>query len=132
MGIELFERTVRGGGQLLKAEVCPIGGRSDRVSALLLTFDLGRIAVTVEPLTKALVVEYVEDSGGVPPGLEDAGEEEPWWRLLGSPVAHFWSIGPEHEGAVRLQFRADDQAPRIITLSPLGGCVAIDLEKPPG
>ena len=132
MGIELFERAVRGGGQLLKAEVRPLGDRTDRVGGLLLTFDLGRIAVSVEPLTKALVADYVDASASVPPGLEDVREEEPWWRVLGSPLARCEAVGPEHEGAVRLQFRADDQSPRIVTLTPRGGCVAIDLEDASG
>jgi hypothetical protein len=132
VGIELLERAVRGGGQLLTAEICPLGGRTDRVGALVLTFDLGRIAVSVEPLTKSLVVDYVESRDQAPPGLEDAGQEEPWWRLLGSPLARTWTAGPGHEGALCLQFRADDQSPRIVTLEPRGGSVSIRLESAPG
>ncbi len=128
MGIELFERAIRGGGQLLSAEVCPLGGRTDRVSALMLTFDLGRIAVSAEPTTGSLVVDYVESSDQAPPGLEDAGEAEPWWRLLGSPLARTWAAGSGHEGAVCLQFRAADQSPRVVTLEPGGGGVSIRLE----
>ncbi len=127
MGIELFERAVRGGGQLLSAEVCPLGGRTDRVSALVLTFDLGRIAVSAEPTTGNLVVYYVESSDQAPPELEDAREAEPWWRLLGSPLARTWAAGSGHEGAVCLQFRAVDQSPRVVTLESRGGGVSIRL-----
>jgi hypothetical protein len=128
MGIELFERAVAGGGQLLRAEVRPLGGRRDRVSALILTFDLGRITVAAEPATSRLSIDYVASPDDVPPGLEDAGEDEPWWRILGSPLARTWPA-PGREGAVCLQFRADDQSPRVVSLVPRGGSVAIRLEQ---
>ena len=131
MGIELFERAVVGGGQLLRAQVGPLGGRTDRVSYLLLTFDVGRIGVCAAPATGSLRVEYLESTDEALPELEEAGEEEPWWRVLGSPVARAWPVGPE-EGAVCLQFRADDRAPRIVSLRPRGGAVSIQLENPPG
>lgn len=131
MEIELFERAVRGGGQLLKVEVCPLAERTDRVSTLVLTFDLGRIAVRVEPVTGSLVVDYLGPQDVAPHGLEDAAEEEPWWRVLGSPLARSWPAGPEQEGAVCLQFRADDASPRVVSLEPRGGSVSIRLENPP-
>jgi hypothetical protein len=98
---------------------------------LLLTFDLGRIVVTAEPATEALLFEYVESPEGAPTGVVDATEEEPWWRVLGSPLARVWPAGPADEGSVCLQFRADDQSPRVITLQPRGACVSIQLETPP-
>jgi hypothetical protein len=130
MGIELFERAVGGGGQLLKAEIRPLRGRSDRVGLLLLTFDLGRIAVGVEPATSSLTVSYVASPDETPPGLEDAVEEDPWWRIVGSPLARVWK--PDAAGgAICLQFRGDDQSPRIVTLEPHGGSVEIRLENSP-
>jgi hypothetical protein len=130
VGIELFERAIQGGGQLLRAEVSPLGETRDRVSVLLLTFDLGRMVVTAEPATESLLVEYVESPDHTPAGAVDASEEEPWWRVLGSPIARAWPAGPS-EGSVCLQFRADDQSPRVITLEPRGGCVTIRLENSP-
>jgi hypothetical protein len=129
MGIELFERAAAGGGQLLRAEVRPLDGRGDRVSALLLTFDLGRIAVAAEPATSRLAIEYVPSRDDVG-GLEDASEEEPWWRLLGSPLARAWPAGPDGKGGLYLQFRASGQSPRVVALEPRGGSVAIRLERP--
>lgn len=131
MGIELFERAVRGGGQLLRAEACPLDGGSDRVRALVLTFDLGRIAVSVEPINQSLLVDLVDSADPAPPGLEDASESEPWWRLLGSVVARVWAAGSGDDDTLCLQFRADDQSPRIVTLEPRGGSVSICLENPP-
>lgn len=129
--MELFERAVKGGGQLLRADVAPLGDRMDRVSVLMLTFDLGRIAVTADPRTDALGVDYLESAAHAPAGLQDASEEEPWWRVLGAPIARAWPLGPEAEGAVCLQFRADDRSPRIVSLLPRGGSVVIRLENLP-
>jgi hypothetical protein len=132
MGIELFERAVKGGAQLLKAETRPVAGHGDRVAALVLTFEVGRIAVSAEPANACnLRIEYVASAEEAPPGLKDASEEEPWWRVLGSPIARSWSAGPEHEGAVCIQFRADDENPRVLTLQPQGGGVSVSLETPP-
>ena len=116
---------------MLNAEVCPVAGRSDRVSELLLTFDLGRIAVRVEPIGQALQVDFVASSDEAPPGLEEAREEEPWWRVLGSPLARTWEGGADRPAKLCLQFRADDQSPRVISLEPEGGSVAIRLEPHP-
>ncbi len=129
MGIELFERAVQGGGQLLRAEVGYAGDGA--LAAVLLTFDLGRIAVLPEPATGSLSIEYVDVPERVPDGLSDASEEEPWWRLLGQPIARVWPAGPADEGSVSLQFRADDQNPRIVTLAPRASGVSVRLESPP-
>ena len=131
MGIELFERAVRGGGQLLNAEVCPLAGRSDRVSRLLLTFDLGRIDVSVDPVSQRVRADFVASPDEAPPGVEDARQEEPWWRVLGSPLACTWEGGAGHEAKLCLQFRADDQSPRVIALEPDGGSISICLEPLP-
>lgn len=128
MGIELFERVVHGSGQLLGAEVCLLGGRTHEVGALVLTFDVGRIAVRVEPRSQSLGIEFVASPEQVPTGLEAAREEEPWWRVIGSPLVAAWAGGPGHETAVCLQFRAADQSPRVICVEPRGGSVAIRLE----
>ncbi len=133
MGIELFERAVSGGGQLLRAEIAPLGSNTDVVAALLLTLDLGRIAVTAEPAEQALKVEYLETADAAPGGLQDASEEEPWWRVLGSPIARAWSTASERGGpsGVCVQFRGDDQNPRVVSLVPRAGAIAIRLETPP-
>lgn len=129
MGIELLERAVKGGGQLLRAEASPVAGQADRVAVLLLTFDLGRIAVSADVRAAALRIEYVASAERTPQGLRDVSEEEPWWRVLGSPIARVWPVGPEPEGALRVQFRADDKSPRVVGLAPRAGAVAIRLEE---
>jgi hypothetical protein len=131
VGIELFERAVAGGGQLLRAETAPLGAGPSPVAVLALTFDVGRIEVRADPAAAALAIDYVESADQLPDTLEDASEEEPWWRVLGSPLARAWPAGPDHPGAVCIQFRGDDQNPRIVTLQPRGAAVAIRLENPP-
>jgi len=133
VGIELLERAIQGGGQLLRAETASGGGPSPVLSpgVLLLTFDLGRIVVSAEPSTRTLAIEYVETGESAPSGLHDASEDEPWWRLLGNPIARVWLAGSDHPGAVCIQFRADDQSPRILTLAPVGSEVEVRLETPP-
>lgn len=63
----------------------------------------------------------------VPGGLEDAGESEPWWRLLGNAVCAVESLAPNGE-TVRLQFRRTEGNPRFITLSARGASVRVELE----
>ena len=130
MGIELFERAVEGGGQLLRAEARVVGGASNHVAVLLLTFDVGRILVRAEPATGALVIDYVEAADKAPAGLTDASEEDPWWRVLGQPLARVWPVGDAGE-SVCIQFRADDENPRLVTLEARGQAVGVRLETPP-
>jgi len=131
VGIELFERAISGGGQLLQAEIAPLGADTATVAMLALTFDVGRIVVHAEPGGAELSIEYVESPEQISKALQDASEEEPWWRLLGSPLARAWPPGPDHPGAVCIQFRGDDQNPRVVTLQPRGSAIRIRLENPP-
>lgn len=120
---------------MLKAEIAPVGGRSDRLSSLLLTFDVGRILVVAvpasAPATAALSIEYAGSREHAPPGLRDSGEDEPWWRVLGQPLARVWRPSETEGEAVCLQFRADDQNPRVVSLTARGAGVAVRLETPP-
>jgi hypothetical protein len=125
--MDLFERVAEVGGQLLRvdrAEPAGIGG-----SGLLLTFDVGRLLVRADPVERHLVVEVAESREDLPGELLPANEEEPWWRVLGSPLVR---VTPLSEGTpltqgLRLQFRADDDAPRIIALSSRGPGVSAAL-----
>jgi len=125
--MDWFERVAETGGLLLRvdcAEPTGIGG-----SCLLMTFDNGRLLVTADPVEHHLVVEVAASREDAPGELLLANEEEPWWRVLGSPLVR---VSPLSEGVplsqgLRLQFRADDDAPRIIALSPRGSNVSAAL-----
>ena len=62
----------------------------------------------------------LESREGLPEGLSDASEDEPWWRLLGSPMVRVWRAesGPGGSGGLRLQFREDHENPKVIALVP--------------
>ncbi len=125
--MDLFERVAETGGLLLRvdcAEDTGIGG-----SILLMTFDVGRLLVRVDPVGRHLVVELAAPRDDLADELLPANEEEPWWRVLGSPLVR---VSPLSEGTplsqgLRLQFRADDDAPRIIALSSSGPAVSAAL-----
>lgn len=88
MNTELFERAAGAGAQLLRVDKrLHAGDRDSHAGALLLTFDVGRILVTADPARGALVATQVQSSESIPPGMVDASEDEPWWRLLGAPLA---------------------------------------------
>jgi hypothetical protein len=118
--MELFERVVTAGGQLLRVDFEGSGSGS---SSLLLTFDVGRLLVRADPATGELQVEVVESRTSFVGELLPAEEEEPWWRVIGNPLARVSAAGH----GLRLQFRADGDSPRTIELSSEGHLVCAAL-----
>jgi hypothetical protein len=130
MGIEFFESAAEAGAQLLKVDLRPDAAASDRLSVLILTFDVGSILLRAETAREELSIEFVDAGAPRPAGLVDGQEEEPWWRVLGANLARAWRAG-DLNGSVCLQFRADDQSPRIVTLEARGASLSVRLENPP-
>jgi len=141
VGIELFERVARAGGRLLRAEqLAPAGRGGDSVCApgYLLTFDVGRILLVAEPASATLRASEVRDRAELGASLRSLDEEEPWWRLLGNPITRVWP-GPSGSGAIagsqeevkdmRIQFRQDDENPRVVSLRFDAGAVRVTLEQ---
>lgn len=126
-GLAVLQRAAEARAQLLKVErLASAGGGEERTApAFLLTFDAGRVLLRADPTGGALRAVQLEAREGKPPGLVDAAEEEPWWRILGNPLARVWE---EPSGGVRMQFRADDDSPRIVGLERQGGLVRVALE----
>lgn len=121
--MERLERVVEAGGVLLKAERLA-GPNPQLVAGLLLTFDVGRLLVEVDPGAATIRTTIIESKDAVPPGMENATEEDPWWRLVGAPLARVTSS----KTGVRLQFRADGDSPRIVALENDGGEVRTSLD----
>lgn len=121
--MERLERVVEAGGVLLKAERFA-GPNPQLVAGLLLTFDVGRLLVEVDPGGGTVRTTLIETKDAIPPGMEDAAEEEPWWRLIGAPL----SRATASSAGVRLQFRADNENPRIVVLENDGGEVRVELD----
>ena len=96
-----------------------VGGAS---SGLLLTFEAGRLLVRVEAASGEVHSVHLESREGLPEGLEDAAEDEPWWRLIGFPITRVWR-DESGRGGLRLQFRGDEENPRVVALTADGSRV---------
>ena len=142
MGIELFERAAEAKGCLLKAEQlldANADSGPDRGPGFLLTFDVGRILVAADRTNARLLVRQIENLEEVASiQLAPLDEEEPWWRIAGSPITRAW---PCHEGSgaeaageiknLRIQFRDDTDSPRIVSLRYEAGAVRVGLHTKP-
>ena len=114
--MELLLRAAGAGGQLIRADrLAPLGEDAARAVAFLLTFDIGRILVAADPAAARLVATAVPDRESAPTGLLDASEEEPWWRILGAPLAHAHSDADQRR--VALQFQSSGGDLRTIVLA---------------
>ena len=124
--MERLERVVEAGGRLLKVD--QLGAKGAGLAAgFLLTFDVGRLLLEVGPETGKVRSVAIEGADEVPAGVEVVSEEEPWWRLIGCPLARA-EAGEVGAQGIRLQFRADHENPRIIVLQPSGSEVQAILE----
>jgi hypothetical protein len=131
-GLSMLERAAEARGKILRAEADRAGAS---VGILALTFDVGRVVVT--PSEGGLQIEHLEDPASMPDGLGVLDEEEPWWRLLGSPITAAWPGGVE-EGVgarglgslmvLKLRFREESENPRVIQLEATGNSIRISLE----
>ncbi len=85
----------------------------------------GRSLVRAEPIAGSIAVEPGEDA---PDGLAlvEAGQEEPWWRILGNPLVAVTEPRTPH--GLLLQFRRDDENPRVVSFSLEEGLVSATLK----
>jgi hypothetical protein len=128
--MERLERVVEAGGCLLKVD--QLGAREAGVAkGFLLTFDVGRLLLEVDPEAGRIRSIAIEGVDEIPSGAEVVSEEDPWWRLLGYPLARVVAgeIGAQ---GLRLQFRADHENPRVVVLQPSGSEVEVTLEPTGG
>jgi hypothetical protein len=141
VGIELFERAAEAQGRLLRAEALSLpGGGSpspERAGGYLITFDVGRIFVAADPSTGGLSIRQVESPDELSGELSALDDEDPWWRIIGNPITRVWP-GSTGTGAaagagavedVRIQFREDQENPKVISLRFEGGEVGVSLEE---
>jgi hypothetical protein len=130
-GLELFQRAADARGQILAVQRLESGGSESRAPAFLLIFDVGQILVRADPARGGLVAEHLQSREDEPGPLASAGDEEPWWRILGSPITRVWELdeGSDRPRGYRLQFRADTDDPRVVFLEPEGGLVRAGVES---
>jgi len=139
VGIELFERAAGARARMLRVEqLVPEGGRSNPAcgAGYLLTFDVGRVLVAPDAASGGLRLAHVEQRGDLPGSLVPLEEEEPWWRVVGHSITRVWAAatdagaatGGAGVSAVRIQFREDEENPKVISLSLEGGAVRVTTE----
>ena len=114
--MELLERAAAAASPLLAAESIADGG-------LLLTFEAGRLRLAGEPASAELVVELVAAGDLDALRRVNLGEEEPWWRLVGSPLVAVHAIS----GGAALQFRHDEDNPRVVEIVLEAGTLRVGL-----
>jgi hypothetical protein len=144
VGIEIFERAAEGGGRVLRVELMIDASEDDidpaRGPGYLLTFDVGRVLVAANPAEGSLLVRSVEAASEINVQLVNLNEEEPWWRVIGNSITRVWPVvrgsgaagGDEALSEVRLQFREDQDNPKVIALGFDRGAVRVREEKPSG
>jgi hypothetical protein len=142
LGIDLFERAAKARGRILKVERrAPTGLEADPMIGLvfLLTFDVGRVLVELDPASGQLEATPLDVDKAPPAGLEDLAEEEPWWRVLGNPLCAVWpnatgeAAETGRDGALTglcLQFREDDANPKLIVLASDAHGVRVSTREP--
>ena len=140
-GTEILKRVVDARGVLLRAEHLVATGASP--TAVVLTFDVARILLSANPdandpgAGNGLAIVLLENPEDSPSECVDAGEEEPWWRLLGAPLTRVDASdrsaepsegGPAEARSVSLQFGTDAENARVVSVASRGGVLRIELE----
>lgn len=129
--MELLERVAGESGQLLRVETQIDGPAGDVISALILTFDVGRVVLRVDSASGSLDEQQLEAGAATPSNWVNVDEEEPWWRVLGSSLSRVLDIDPGSGSVgVALQFRQDEDNPRRIALLAHGTGVVVKLQQP--
>jgi hypothetical protein len=122
--MERLQRAAETRARLLKAERLgsEMGGA---VPGLLLTFEEGRLLIQIETASGEVHSVLLESRDGLAEELFDAGEAEPWWRVMGNPLTRVWPGNDQRGNAqgLRLQFRDDDDSPKVVALVPDGNAV---------
>ena len=129
--MELLERVAGEGGQLLRVEMQLAGPAGDEISALILTFDVGRVLLWADSASGSLCEEQIQPGDSKPADWVIADDADPWWRVLGNPLSRVLDIDPGSGSlGVAMQFRPDGDNPRRIAVLARGGGLAVQLQQP--
>ncbi len=141
--MELFERAAQADARILRVDQLMESGADpnpEQGIGYLLTFDVGRVLVLPDREKACLVLREVSSAEEVEEiQLLSLAEEEPWWRVVGQSLTGAWP-GPRGEGAassagdpdeIRLQFRADEENPKVISLHYGAGRVHVQQRENP-
>ena len=111
-------------GQLLRVELEPAVADPQGFRVALLSFDTGRLWLGVHE--DGGIEMRLTDEGAVS-GMVRAEEEDPWWKLMGTGI---WAGRAEldaegRQTRVDLQFRQDEENPRIVSLWVRDGALRV-------
>jgi hypothetical protein len=95
---------------------------------VLLTFDVGRLAISIDAEKGALAIRFGPEAELDEGDAVRADEEEPWWTLMGHELTRA-RRGPD---VLELQFRADDQSPKLVTFALRDGAIHVAVRKKGG
>ena len=115
--MELLERAAEAASTLLRIEQALAPGGTD-LSGLLLTFDVGRILLSLDLATQEVREKQVASREQLSEPFDRMDEEEPWWRVLGNPLTRVRDLKVGVGKGVALQFRTDADNPRLIAILP--------------
>jgi hypothetical protein len=140
---ELFEKAAEADARILKVDQLMESGADptpEQGIGYLLTFDVGRVLVLPDREKACLALREVPSAEEIEEiQLLSLSEEEPWWRVMGQSLTGAWP-GARGEGAsssagdpdeIRLQFRADEENPKVISLRYGGGRVHVQQKENP-
>lgn len=120
MADPILQEIVEAGGKLLRVEREPVLGRqSARVARrVVLTLDTGRLWIEPSPDDRELALRLAPGAAAADESLASADEEDPWWALRGEELCGVWaaSDAATDTAGVDLQFRRDDENPKIVML----------------
>lgn len=141
--MELLERAAEADARILRVDQLMESGAEptpEQGIGYLLGFDVGRVLVLPDREKACLTLREISSDDEIAEiQLLSLSEEEPWWRVVGQSLTRAWP-GAHGEGAlssegdpdeIRLQFRADEENPKVISLYYGGGRVHVEQKENP-
>jgi hypothetical protein len=128
--MERFQQAADAQGRLLSVAGESADAKSSSAAAFLLTFDVGRLLVRADAASGDVASVHLETSEGLQGDWSELAQEEPWWRLVGNPIVRVWRADPDAGGGgLRVQFREDEENPRVIGIVAEGKSVRAFLDS---
>ena len=114
--LSVLEKVASNRGVLLR---CSGKARTMNCERLRFTFDIGIVEPRAEG-SRLTFEAFSAESGSA--GLTVWDEEQPWWKVLGHPLVR---VEKQGNGCVHLQWRHNDDNPKIIELFAREDCVVV-------
>ncbi len=123
----VLQEIVERGGRLLSVAHEPAPGRRSAAAArrIVLVLDTGLLRIEPSAGGGELAVRLLTGEDPGDRATVSADEEEPWWALRGDELCGAWAVSDTGTVGVDLQFRRDDENPKIVMLRLKGSQVTI-------